>query len=491
LNIQFNFDNSYSRLPKEFYSKTRPTPVHHPEIVIFNERLAQEIGIINGEASTTQDLQQEMAQVLSGNVIFESMTPIAQAYAGHQYGHFTMLGDGRAVLLGEHVSLAGRRFDIQLKGSGPTPFSRGGDGRAALGPMLREYIISEAMHALGIPTTRSLAVTLTGESVYRTEELAGAILTRIASSHVRVGTFEYAARLRDSHLQKVLADYTIDRHYQCDSSQGNRYLEFLRGTIDKQAYLISKWMLAGFVHGVMNTDNMSLAGETIDYGPCAFMDAFSLETVFSSIDHGGRYAYGNQPYIAQWNLARLAECLLPLIDSDMDRSQTIARDALSEFPTIYKKYYHDGMSKKLGLFHTESDDQKLIDDLLKVLEDSHYDYTVFFRHLMSSLTQCGTDAFRDNPALSEWHLRWQARSKKQSQSLDATLALMRQHNPTVIPRNHYVEAALESATRDHDLKPFFNLLKDLQSPYKDDDEASLYSKPPETLNQNYRTYCGT
>ena len=370
----WNFDNSYARLPKTFFTLQNPTPVSSPKLVIFNESLATSLGL-NGSALQRED----GIGILAGNIIPQGATPLAQAYAGHQFGHFNMLGDGRAVLLGEQINPQGERVDIQLKGSGRTPYSRGGDGRAALGPMLREYIISEAMHALGIPTSRSLAVVSTGESVIRETNLPGAILTRVAASHIRVGTFQYAATWgKDGELQ-ALADYTIKRHFPDIEEDENRYLSLLQEVIKRQAELIAKWQLVGFIHGVMNTDNMAISGESIDFGPCAFMDTYDPETVFSSIDREGRYAYGNQPYMAGWNLARFAESLLPLLHENQEQAIEIAEDAISNFAELYQSNWLAGMRAKLGIFNEETEDQPLIEDLLNMMQQYRADYTNTFR----------------------------------------------------------------------------------------------------------------
>lgn len=389
-------ENSYYDLPEFFYSKINPQPVSSPKLVVLNHPLATTLGL------STDYLQgEEGVSVLAGNLNPINSKPIAQAYAGHQFGHFTMLGDGRAVLLGEQISLSGKRYDIQLKGSGKTPYSRGGDGRAALGPMLREYIISEAMHALGIPTTRSLAVVTTGEKVIRDTELQGAILTRVSASHIRVGTFEYAARFGSTEDLRKLADYTIKRHYPYLEWDKERYVSFLKEVIKNQALLISKWQLIGFIHGVMNTDNMTISGETIDYGPCAFMNEYDPATVFSSIDWQGRYAYGNQPRIAEWNLARFAETLLPLFSDERKKALDIANDALSDFQRLYQEYWLSGMRAKLGLLSEESRDAELIDDLL----DAMFEYKADFTNTFLALTFNAKDNSElfASERFNQWH----------------------------------------------------------------------------------------
>ena len=411
-------ESTYTDLPEIFFTKLSPTTVSNPELIIFNEKLANEKELnffdITGENKTN---------FLSGNFVPEKIEPFAQAYAGHQFGNFTMLGDGRAIVLGEHVTKSGDRFDIQLKGSGRTPYSRGGDGRAALGPMLREYIISEAMHSLGIPTTRSLAVVRTGERVYRDDELTGAILTRIAGSHIRVGTFEFAALQRDKAVTRALLDYLINRHFPALREDKNSALSLLNEVIRQQADLITHWMRVGFIHGVMNTDNMSLAGETIDYGPCAFMDRFAPDTVFSSIDHRGRYAYANQPHIAQWNLARLAEAILPLIDKDREKAIEMAEDALNAFESIYKNKWLTMMCSKLGLSEINEINEKLVIDLLDLMHTNEADYTNTFLDLTEK-TLPESKLFKTEEFKS-WLARWNKQIKVEDQDLESCLSLMR------------------------------------------------------------------
>ncbi|MFD2614812.1 protein adenylyltransferase SelO [Paenibacillus gansuensis] len=480
----WNFNNSYANLPETFYTRQLPTPVRAPKAVLLNESLAQSLGL------NIQELQSdEGSGVLGGNAIPEGALPLAQAYAGHQFGYFTMLGDGRAVLLGEQVTPQGERFDIQLKGSGRTPYSRGGDGRAALGPMLREYIISEAMHALGIPTTRSLAVTATGEAVIREQDLPGAVLTRVAASHIRVGTFQYAANYGTAEDLKALADYTIHRHYPDIKHEDNKYVSLLKEVIGRQAALIAKWMQTGFIHGVMNTDNMTLSGETIDYGPCAFMDVYDPATVFSSIDSQGRYAYGNQPKIAAWNLARLAESLLPLLNEQEDQAVKTAEEVLSGFAEQYHKNYLDGMRKKLGLFDEEPEDEALIGDLLSTMHQFKADYTNTFRILTLGTTQ--ESMLSGTPEFTGWLERWQARLSRQAQSKTESLELMRNSNPSVIPRNYKVEEALEAATVQGDFSVLHRLLKALSSPYDYSCADDEYTALPEPTARPYRTFCGT
>ncbi len=479
----WRFDNSYARLPDVFYARVNPVPAREPCMAIFNHALAESLGlnaeILGGHAG---------AAVFSGNQLPEGSDPIAQAYAGHQFGHFTMLGDGRAILLGEHITPAGKRFDIQLKGSGQTPFSRRGDGRAALGPMLREYIISEAMHALGIPSTRSLAVVTTGEPVYRETTLPGAVLTRLAASHIRVGTFEYAAVRADQEALRQLADYTISRHYPELAEAANPYPGFLQAVMKRQAGLIAKWNLTGFIHGVMNTDNMALSGETIDYGPCAFMDTYDPATVFSSIDIQGRYAYGNQPLIAQWNLARFAETLLPLLHSDREKSIAIAQDAIEAFPELFQAQWLAGMRAKLGLFTQETDDLSLMNTLLSWMHQNQKDFTNTFRTL-SSKTALENPSF-DEPEFAHWHARWKARLARQDETPDDVVTLMQANNPAVIPRNDQVEKALEAAVEHGDYSVMQRLLAVLEKPFEEPEQTE-YRQPQETGSQPYQTFCGT
>ena len=480
----WNFDNSYARLPEAFYVRLNPVPVRTPKLVMLNVPLAQTLGL-NPEALKGD----EGAELFGGNRIPEGAEPLAQAYAGHQFGYFTMLGDGRAILLGEQVTPQGERFDIQFKGSGRTPFSRNGDGRAALGPMLREYIISEALHALGIPTTRSLAVVTTGEPVFRETPLQGAILTRTAASHIRVGTFQYAAGRDKPEAFRTLADYTIRRHFPDLAEKGNPYLALLDAVMERQASLVARWLLVGFIHGVMNTDNMSLCGETIDYGPCAFMDAYDPETVFSSIDHHGRYAYGRQPQIAQWNLARLAETLLPLIHEDRQEAVTMATAAVSGFPDTFRRYWLTGMRAKLGLANQEADDEGLVEALLGCMHRHGADFTNTFRDLASgSLPEASV--FRA-PDFKQWYEHWQARLKRQPNGGEAARRLMNAHNPAVIPRNHRVEEALAAAVERDDLTVMENLLEVLSRPYQEPPEEAGYHLPAPPSAQPYRTFCGT
>lgn len=481
----WNFENSYARLPESFFSRQSPAPVRDPELVILNHSLAESLGL-NAEELQSND----GVEVLAGNRIPEGSIPLAEAYAGHQFGHFTMLGDGRAVLLGEQITLKGERFDIQLKGSGRTPYSRGGDGRAALGPMLREYIISEAMHGLGVPTTRSLAVVTTGEVVYRQNgDETGAILTRVAASHIRVGTFQYAAKWGTDEDIRALADYTLQRHFPDVDTDENRYRILLKEVINRQASLIAKWMLVGFIHGVMNTDNMAISGETIDYGPCAFMDTYDTATVFSSIDLHGRYAYGNQPSIAAWNLARFAETLLPLLHDNEEQAVKLAQDAISEYPELYRKNWLSGMRRKLGIFNEEPEDESLFEGLLSIMQKHHADYTNTFRALAFERYEdsvlFGTEEF------AKWNKLWQDRLNRQQEPKEASHQLMRDSNPALIPRNHRVEEALEAAVKHGDYSVMENFLQVLSRPYVDSPEQAKYCTLPDPSARPYRTFCGT
>ena len=479
----FQLESTYTKLPQVLFSKLSPTPVRQPGVVLFNEKLANEIGL------NLSDMSKEVrADLFAGNFVPEGTEPFAQAYAGHQFGNFTMLGDGRAIVLGEHLTPSGQRLDLQLKGSGRTSYSRGGDGRAALGPMLREYIISEAMHALGIPTTRSLAVVTTGEKVYRETELPGAILTRIAGSHIRVGTFEFTSLQEDKQVTQALLDYLIDRHFPEIKEKENQPFALLEAVIHQQAELITHWMRVGFIHGVMNTDNMALSGETIDYGPCAFMDTFAPDTVFSSIDHKGRYAYANQPYIAQWNLARLAESLLPLMDGKKEEIIASAEDLLNSFEQIYKSKWLSMMGSKLGFAETGQEDEKLITELLDWMHKNSADFTNTFLNLCKEEIPNG--ALYTSESFQSWHVRWQTRLRKEEQGLETSFALMRSVNPAVIPRNHKVEEALQ-AGEEGNFKPFHDLLNAVEKPYVDGDHLLPYQAPPEPGEKVLQTFCGT
>ncbi len=480
----WNLDNSYTRLPKLFFSKINLNPVPSPKPIILNTDLAKFLGL------NVEELQsKESISIFAGNQVPEGSLPIAQAYAGHQFGYFTKLGDGRALLIGEQITPSDKRFDIQLKGSGRTPYSRSGDGRASLGPMLREYIISEAMHGLGIPTTRSLAVVTTGKSVIRESELPGAVLTRIASSHLRVGTFEYAARWGIVEDLKALADYTLKRHFPKINDSKKPYLSLLNEVIKRQADLIAKWQLVGFVHGVMNTDNMTISGETIDYGPCAFMDTYDPATVFSSIDRQGRYAYGNQPSIGQWNLARFAEALLPLLDSNEDKAVEIAQDAVGKFNELYEYNWIKGMRAKLGIFNEELDDKFLAQELLNVMQKHDADYTNTFRAL--TLNKLSDLLFYNTTEFTQWYDKWQERLKRQQETKDSINKLMRSSNPSVIPRNHRVEEALEAAVEKEDYSVMRKLIDILSCPYAYSPQQEEYTTLPQKTDEPYITFCGT
>lgn len=510
--LGLELDTSYLQLPSSFYSIVKPNPVPNPKLVLFNEGLAHQLGI------TKSNFQSERGiAALAGNYFPDNVTPIAQAYAGHQFGHFTMLGDGRAMLIGEHITPDGERVDLQLKGSGRTPYSRGGDGRASLGPMLREYIISEAMFALNIPTTRTLAVVTTGQEVVRETELPGAIMTRVAQSHIRVGTFQFATAKGDNEQLKALADYTIHRHYpHIDSltkSNENRYLIFLKEVIKRQANLIAKWQLVGFIHGVMNTDNMTISGQSIDYGPCAFMDVYHPNTVFSSIDTQGRYAYGNQPKIGLWNLTRFAEALLPLLHEDQEQGISLAEEALSSYREHFDEAWTSGMCNKLGLIPESKQDEQhkdeatsnetIIQTLLNLMQKYKADYTDTFLHLMTLLTETNLtkDGKHDsNNAILElfssdefkhWKTNWLHKLEKQDLAREESLTLMRENNPVIIPRNHLVEEALEAVLHHDDYSKLLGLLKLLANPFDHKMELPTEYSKSAPANCNYRTFCGT
>ena len=478
----FSFDNSYVRdLPGTFLS-VQPAPPPAPRLLALNEGLAAALGL------DPEALRDEAAEVLSGARLPEGADPVAQAYAGHQFGGFSpQLGDGRALLLGEVVDPAGRRWDIQLKGSGRTPFSRGGDGKAAVGPMLREYVMGEAMAALGIPTTRALAVVATGAPVLREAELPGAVLARVAASHIRVGTFQFFAARSDLARVRALADYTIARHYPDAAGADNPYLALFDAVIGAQARLIAQWMGVGFIHGVMNTDNMALSGETIDYGPCAFMEAYAPGTVFSSIDHAGRYAYANQPLILGWNLARLAEALLPLFHEDADKGVDLANERLEGIAPRYRAEWVAVMRRKLALDGEEEGDGELADDLLAAMEGQGADWTLTFRRLADAAE--GNEGllrplFTDPAKLDAWLPRWRARLAPEA------AGRLRAANPRVIPRNHKVEEALAAAT-EGDMAPFEALLAAVTRPFDDDPAQEPYTLPAPQGFGRYVTYCGT
>ncbi|MBL9206001.1 MAG: YdiU family protein [Opitutaceae bacterium] len=481
----WRMEHTFARLPALLHGSAIPTPVRAPRLVVLNRPLAEALGLEPGALEGT-----EGAEVFSGNRLPPGAAPLAQAYAGHQFGHFTALGDGRAILLGEQVTPRGERFDIQLKGAGPTPFSRRGDGRAALGPMLREYVISEAMASLGIPTTRSLAVVATGESVWRSRELPGAVLTRVAASHLRVGTFQWVAARRDAEALRELVNYALQRHDpelaaarpECPAQA------LLAAVIDRQAALVAQWMAVGFVHGVMNTDNVAISGETIDYGPCAFIDSYDPATVFSSIDRHGRYAYGRQPEIMHWNLTRLAEALLPLLDPDEAKAITRAEETLDRFEPAYQAAVLAGMRQKLGLFGDDSEDVDLIRELLDWMQRRRADYTQTWSDLTAGLAI--KDVRRADQDFMHWHGRWQARLSRQPQTTAEVRRLQRAANPAFVPRNHLVEAALEAAEQG-DLVPLERLVQVLQSPFDHDRDAPEYRTGAPDGGEGYQTFCGT
>jgi uncharacterized protein YdiU (UPF0061 family) len=479
----FAFDNSYARLPERFYARVAATKVRDPRIVKVNEALADLLGVDAGLLASP-----EGAQVLAGNATPDGAEPIALAYAGHQFGAFVpQLGDGRAILLGEVVGKDGRRRDIQLKGAGRTPFSRGGDGRAALGPVLREYVVSEAMAALGVPTTRALAAVTTGERVMRGEPLPGAILTRIAASHIRVGTFELFAAREDRDALQALAGHALARHYENSVGSGNDALALLERVIEAQAELVARWLGIGFVHGVMNTDNTAISGETIDYGPCAFLDTYDPRRTFSSIDHGGRYAFASQPRIALWNLARFAESLLVLISDDPEEAVGIATARLSGFMARFETAHLRVMRAKLGLVREEEADRALVDDLLAQLAARRVDYTVFFR----SLCAVAADASAELDEFPEWAAAWRRRLDREAATPDARASAMRRANPAFIPRNHRVEEAIDAAAKRDDFRPFETLVEVLGRPFDDQAEHAHLAEPPGPEEHAYRTFCGT
>jgi len=491
--LHFGFDNSYRRLPDRFHARLTPAPVPAPRLIALNHALAERLKL------DLAAVEPDLATIFSGNRLPADAEPIAAAYAGHQFGQFVpQLGDGRALLLGEVIDRAGQRRDIQLKGSGRTPFSRNGDGRAPLGPVLREYLVSEAMHALGIPTTRALAAVTTGEPVYREQALPGAVLTRVAASHIRVGTFEYFAARSDTDAIRQLADHVIARHYPELNEAERPYLALFERIMDRQAFLVARWLHIGFIHGVMNTDNMAVSGETIDYGPCAFLDHYDPAMVFSSIDRGGRYAFANQPRIAQWNLARLAETLLPLIAADPEQAIAPATEILEAFPDRFQRYWLEGMRRKLGLTAAEADDGALIQELLAAMQRAVADFTLTFRRLCDVTENPGAeDELRAlfanaQPSFAAWTERWRARlARDPQQTPTERAAQMRAVNPAFIPRNHRVEQALSAAVEEGDLQPFEILRKVLEQPYQDQPALAAYAQPPQPAERVYQTFCGT
>jgi uncharacterized protein YdiU (UPF0061 family) len=492
MTAQIPFDNSYARLPERFFARIAPTPVRAPRLIRLNRPLALQLGLDPEWLASAEGVE-----MLAGNRVPDAAEAIATAYAGHQFGGFVpQLGDGRAILLGEVIDQSGVRRDIQLKGPGPTPFSRRGDGRAAMGPVLREYVVSETMAALGIPTTRALAAVATGEKVIREEILPGAVLTRVASSHIRVGTFEFFARRGDVEGVRVLADHVIARHYPDAAHAEKPFLALLRAVINAQAELIAQWLLVGFIHGVMNTDNMSVAGETIDYGPCAFMDEYDPAAVWSAIDRQGRYAYGNQPAIAQWNLTRLAECLLPLLSDDTELAVKEAEEALSAFPPTFEKAYQAGLRRKLGLLTEHEADAALGRDLLSAMAANRADFTLTFRRLSGAESDAEKDGavrslFADPSAFDGWAVRWRERLALESTDAAARRNMMRAVNPAYIPRNHRVEAVIRAAVDRDDFGPFEELLTVLSQPFEDQPAFAHYAGPPEEQERVRQTFCGT
>ena len=477
-------DDSYARLPEHFFSRLDPVPVAKPHLIRLNRRLAAELAL---DLDAHRD--DALAALFSGNVLPEGAEPIAMAYAGHQFGHFVpQLGDGRALLLGEVRDRQSQRRDLQLKGSGRTPFSRGGDGRAALGPMLREYLVSEAMHALGIPSTRALAVVATGETLVRDGIVPGAVLTRVAASHVRVGTFQYFAARNETDAIRQLADYVLNRHFADAGETRDRYQTLLQGVVERQALLVARWMSIGFIHGVMNTDNMAVSGETIDYGPCAFMDAYDPDKVFSSIDRAGRYAYGNQPLAAQWNLARFAETLLPLLDVTPERAVERATEVLNSFLPRYQDHWLALMRRKLGIVDARADDLKLVQSLLAIMHANQADFTLTFRGLGDADTR---KLFADAAAYDAWEDQWRSRQNSARQSPEQCEQSMRSVNPAYIPRNHRIEQVIRAAVDQGDFAPFVQLLEVLEKPHEAQQRFSAYALPPQPGERVTKTFCGT
>ena len=487
-----SLSNGYARLPEHFFARLDPTPVPKPRLIQINHALAADLGLnlvgLNHET---------LAALFAGNLLLPGAEPIATAYAGHQFGYFVpQLGDGRAILLGEVRDRAGARRELQLKGSGKTPFSRNGDGRAALGPVLREYLVSEAMHALGVPSTRALAAVMSGERIFRDGFVPGAVFTRVAASHVRVGTFEYFAARGDITATRRLADYMIDRHYPDARAAERPYLALLQAVAARQAALIASWMHVGFIHGVMNTDNMALSGETIDFGPCAFMDAYDPNTVFSSIDESGRYAYANQPHAAQWNLARFAETLLPILDPGPERAVELANDAICEFSSRFAQHWLTGLLRKLGMVHCQDGDRELVQALLDCMRHNQADFTLTFRALCDIAEYSGAESklralFANPSACDEWLVRWKSRLSHEPCEPGARAAAMRQLNPIFIPRNHRIEQAIDAAIEREDFSLFTELLSVLSQPFEEREALAAYARPPRPDERVLRTFCGT
>jgi uncharacterized protein YdiU (UPF0061 family) len=484
------FSNSYIDLPAGFHEEVAPTPVKAPQLIAFNSALSDELGL---ELNDKSDV--DLARIFSGNLLLEGAQPLSMAYAAHQFGNFVpKLGDGRAILLGEVIDRKGNRRDVQLKGAGRTPFSRRGDGRSALGPVLREYIVSEAMFHLGVPATRALCAVTSGERVQRETGQPGGIFTRIAASHIRIGTFQYFAAREDHEALKVLADYVIDRHYPEIKGATNQYLALLEGVAERQMQLVAKWLSIGFIHGVMNTDNMTVSGETIDFGPCAFMDEYHPLKVFSSIDANGRYAYNRQPGIAQWNIARLAECLLPLLNSDLDTAAEMANGVLAGFSERFPKLWLSAFRAKLGLGEERDGDMDLIQKLLGQMQASSTDFTITFRALCDA-AEGNLEAFRslfiDLNAIDGWLREWQARVEDESADAKSRAAQMRRVNPALIPRNHRIEEVIAAAVEDNDFEPFHEMLKAIEHPFEELPEFAIYRQAPFAHERVLRTFCGT
>jgi uncharacterized protein YdiU (UPF0061 family) len=485
----FQFDNSYARLPDRFFASVYPEPVEGPKLLKFNQKLASELGV---EADLSDP--DRLAAVLAGNVVPQGASPLAMAYAGHQFGNFVpQLGDGRAILIGEVMDRGGQRRDIQLKGAGPTPFSRRGDGRAALGPVIREYVVSEAMHALGIPATRALAAVSTGELVYREQEQQGAVFVRVAASHVRVGTFQFFAARGDTDGVRTLANYVIERHYPDLMGAQNPYLALLKAVANRQAELIARWLGVGFIHGVMNTDNMTVSGETIDFGPCAFLDEYNPLKVFSSIDRQGRYAYRNQPGIGQWNIARLAEGLVPLIDADEEKAVDAANSVLNSFGETFQSHWIDVFRAKLGLVTAREGDGDLVQGLLTAMHENEADFTRTFRALCNAAEERDGDlvaCFADTAKLREWLPKWNERLAEEGRSPAEVATAMRGINPWLIARNHRIEEAIAAANYG-DFSFFERLVDALENPFAERPEFADYAIAPTAEQKVARTFCGT
>jgi len=485
-----NFNASFYEQLKGFYVPTQGDELTNPKIMAFNQSLADEIGLDYNNLN-----QEELAHLFTGSIKAKDSIPFAQVYAGHQFGGFSpQLGDGRAIMLGEVIDTNGIRKDIHLKGSGQTPFSRGGDGKAAIGPVLREYLLGEAMHALGIPATRGLAACLTGEQVMRERLIPGAVVARVANSHIRVGTFQYFAARHENNKVQQLADYTINRHFPEVTDSENPYLELLRTVRDKQAQLIAQWELVGFVHGVMNTDNMAISGETIDFGPCAFIDSYDANAVFSSIDRQGRYALGNQPYMAQWNTARFAECLLPLLNQNNEKAIEIATKEVQAFTEIYQEKWLKKMALKLGFSNVKQGDLDFSNDLLEMLQSENVDFTQFFRSLSKAITgdlKASKTLFNHPEIFESWHQKWMLRHASETQSLEEKMESMNAYNPIYIPRNHLVEETLQAAEQENDFQPFEKLLSVLTSPYIERTGLEKFAEAAPKNFGTYKTFCGT